>query len=70
MSSSKRQTTAAKRDREQAVRNKRARKDEKKQAIRDAKAAGTYVGHEYVDEETAPEFAGEPSPAVVETTDD
>jgi hypothetical protein len=40
MASSKRQTTAAKRDREQAVRDKRARKEEKKQAVKEAKAAG------------------------------
>jgi hypothetical protein len=40
MGSSKRQQTHAKRAREQAVREKRARKDEKKQAVRDAKAAG------------------------------
>jgi hypothetical protein len=40
MGSSKRQQTHAKRAREQALREKRARKDEKKQAVRDAKAAG------------------------------
>jgi len=43
MSSSKRQTTAAKRDREQALRDKRARKEEKKQTVRDAKASGVDV---------------------------
>ena len=41
MASSKRQTTFAKMQREQRVKEKRALKQEKKQAAREAKAAGT-----------------------------
>jgi hypothetical protein len=41
MASSKRQTTFAKMQREQRVKEKRALKLEKKQAAREAKAAGT-----------------------------
>ena len=40
MASSKRQTTFAKMQREQRVKEKRALKQEKKQAAREAKAAG------------------------------
>jgi hypothetical protein len=50
-SSAKRQQTMAKRNREQAVRERRALKQEKKQAaaaVRRAKADGTYVEPEVV----------------------
>lgn len=45
-SSSKRQTTMAKLQREQRVREKRQLKAEKKQAVKEAKAAGIPLGTE------------------------
>lgn len=45
-SSSKRQTTMAKLQREQRVREKRQLKAEKKQAVKEAKAAGIPLGGE------------------------
>ena len=74
MASSKRQTTAAKRDREQAVRDKRARKEEKKQAVREAKAAGIPLYQDAYDDvipgEVAEETPVEADEATPPTKDD
>ncbi len=50
MASSKRQTTMAKMARERKLQEKREKKQEKKQAARDAKAAGSVVSEEEVQE--------------------
>jgi hypothetical protein len=58
-SSSKRQTTFAKMQREQRVKEKRALKAEKKQAVREAKAAGLMFGGEAVESETLEDGAAD-----------
>jgi len=59
-SSSKRQTTMAKRAREQSLRERRERKQEKKQAAKLAKEAGSERPPDTADELTPGDEAGPP----------